>query len=65
MYLGCSGATYVYACCIVGKVCICGKMYFYLWGLQKGMKSMHREMEKGPLCKIAWGEANIAITDAP
>ena len=25
---------------------------------------MHREMEKGLLCNIALGEANLAITDA-
>jgi hypothetical protein len=26
------------------------------------MTTLQREMEKGLLCKIAWGEANIAIT---
>jgi hypothetical protein len=28
MYAGCSGATCVYASCIVGKVRICGKNVF-------------------------------------
>jgi hypothetical protein len=41
------------------------KLYFYLWDLQKGMTSFHREMEKGLMCKIAWGETNISITDLP
>jgi hypothetical protein len=27
-------------------------VYFYLWIHQKGMISLHREMEKGTLCKI-------------
>jgi hypothetical protein len=54
MYAGCSGAACVYACCIVGKVRTCGKNVFFSSGiLQKGMKSSHREMEKGLLCKIA------------
>jgi hypothetical protein len=53
MYAGCSGETYVYTCFIVGKVCICGKNVFLALGFSKGMKSLHTEMEKGPLCKIA------------
>jgi hypothetical protein len=28
-------------------------VYFYLWIHKKGMISLHREMAKGPLCKIA------------
>jgi len=35
MYVGCSGATYVYACCIVGKVCTCGKNVFLSLGFVK------------------------------
>jgi hypothetical protein len=35
MYAGCSGATYVYACCIVGKVHICGKNVFLALGFAK------------------------------
>jgi hypothetical protein len=35
MYMGCSGATYVYPCCIVGKVCICGKNVFLALGFAK------------------------------
>jgi hypothetical protein len=29
------------------------------------MKNLHREMEEVPLCKIAWGEENIAIKYSP
>jgi hypothetical protein len=32
MYTGCSGATYVYTCCILGKVRICGKLVFLAMG---------------------------------
>jgi hypothetical protein len=36
---------------------------FFSYGIcKKGTSSMHRKMEKGPLCKIAWGETNLAIT---
>ena len=35
---------------------------FLALGFAKGTSSLHREMEKGPMCKIAWGEENIAIT---
>jgi hypothetical protein len=38
------------------------KLFFYLWDLQKGTSSLHREIEKGLLCKIAWGEENLSIT---
>jgi hypothetical protein len=62
MYVGCSGETYVYACCILGKVHICGKNVFLALGFAKGMKIMHREMEKGLFCKMSYGEANISIT---
>jgi hypothetical protein len=65
MYIGCNGATYVYACCIVGKVCICGKNVFLALGFAKRDEILHREIEKGLLCNIAWIEENIAITDAP
>jgi hypothetical protein len=27
--------------------------------------SLHREMEKCPMCEIAWGEENLSIIDAP
>ena len=37
-------------------------MYFQLQDLQTGMISLHREMEKGPLCKISQGEENLSIT---
>jgi hypothetical protein len=29
------------------------------------MTSLHREMKKCLLCKIAWGEENLSIIDAP
>jgi hypothetical protein len=32
MYAGCSDATCVYACCIVGKVRTCGKYVFLALG---------------------------------
>jgi hypothetical protein len=35
MYAGYSGATYVYTCCIVGKVRICGKNVFLSLGFAK------------------------------
>jgi hypothetical protein len=35
MYMGCSGATYVYACCIVGKVYTCGKICIFSSGIYK------------------------------
>jgi hypothetical protein len=38
------------------------KLCLYLWDLQKRTSILHREMEKGLMCKIAWGEANLAIT---
>jgi hypothetical protein len=62
MYVGCSGATCIYACCNIGRACICGNIMFLALGFAKETSSLHREMEKGLMCKIAWGEANIAIT---
>jgi hypothetical protein len=54
IYASCSGASSVYASCIAVRECICGKMYIFSSGfIKKGMISLHREMEKGPLCKIA------------
>jgi hypothetical protein len=35
MYMGCNGATYVYACCIIVRVCICGKILFLALGTAK------------------------------
>jgi hypothetical protein len=38
------------------------KNYTFSSGIcKKGTSSMHREMEKVLMCKIAWGEANLAI----
>jgi hypothetical protein len=53
MYTGYSGETYVYACYIIVRVCICGKILFYLRDLQKGTSSLHKEMEKGLLSNFA------------
>jgi hypothetical protein len=39
------------------------KKYFYLWDLQRGISCLHREMEKGLLCKIEWGEENLSLTE--
>jgi hypothetical protein len=36
-------------------------MIFWIWEVQKGTSSLHREMER-PSEKVAWGEAKIAIT---
>jgi hypothetical protein len=39
------------------------KTYIFSSGIcKKGTSSLHMEMEKGLLCKIAWGEENLAIT---
>jgi hypothetical protein len=35
MYMGCSGATYVYTCCNIGRACICGKIMFLALGFEK------------------------------
>jgi hypothetical protein len=35
MYMGCSGATYVYACCTIGRACIRGKIMFLALGFAK------------------------------
>jgi hypothetical protein len=49
MYVGCSAETYVYACCITNRTCICGKIYFFGSRIQKnGTSSLHREMEGHP-----------------
>jgi hypothetical protein len=37
-------------------------VYFYLWIHQKGMKSLHREMEKMPSMQDSNGEENLSIT---
>jgi hypothetical protein len=36
-------------------------MIFYLWKVQQGTSSLHREMER-PSEKVAWGEEKSAIT---
>jgi hypothetical protein len=41
-----------------------GKCAFWLWKVQKGTSSLHREM-KSPSKQVAWGEAKFAVTDAP
>jgi uncharacterized BrkB/YihY/UPF0761 family membrane protein len=46
MYVGCSRAAYLYACCIVCKMRTSGKkLYFCLWILSTRKISLHREME--------------------
>jgi hypothetical protein len=36
-------------------------MIFWLWEVQKGTSSLHREMER-PSKQVAWGEAKFSIT---
>jgi hypothetical protein len=56
MYEGCSGETYVYACCITDRAHICGKILFFGSGRnKKGTSSLHREMER-PSKQVAWSE---------
>jgi hypothetical protein len=35
MYVGCSGATCVYTCCIIVRERICGKILFLALGFEK------------------------------
>jgi hypothetical protein len=35
MYMGCSGATCIYACCTIGRARICGKIMFLALGFEK------------------------------
>jgi hypothetical protein len=35
MYAGCSGANFIYACCIIVRVHICGKILFLSLGFAK------------------------------
>jgi hypothetical protein len=35
MYVGCNGATYVYACCIAIRARICGRIQFLYLGTEK------------------------------
>jgi hypothetical protein len=37
-------------------------MIFWLWEVQKGTSSLHREMER-PSEQVAWGEEKLAITN--
>jgi hypothetical protein len=54
IYLSCSGEKSVYASFKEVRERICGKIYIFGFGfIKKGLISLHREMEKGPLCKIA------------
>jgi hypothetical protein len=40
------------------------KYDFLALKVQKGTSSLHREMER-PSKQVSWGEAKLAITDAP
>jgi hypothetical protein len=54
IYVSCNGEPSIYASSIAVRESICGKMYIFSSGfIKKGLISLHREMEKGPLCKIA------------
>jgi hypothetical protein len=49
MYMGCSGATYLYACCITDRVYICEKICIFGSGMNKnGTSSLQRVMEGHP-----------------
>jgi hypothetical protein len=39
-------------------------VFFWLWKVQKGTSSLHREMER-PSKQVAWGEEKFVVTDAP
>jgi hypothetical protein len=65
MYAGFSGATCVYTCCIVGEVCICGKIIFLDLGFAKGDFMSTQGNGKMPYVQDCRGEANLNITDAP
>jgi hypothetical protein len=65
MYVGCNGATCVYACCIAVRVCICGKICFLALGIAKRGLQVCIGKWKRPSEQVAWGEENLAITDAP
>jgi hypothetical protein len=39
-------------------------MIFWLWEVQNGTSSLHREMER-PFKQVSWGEEKFSITDAP
>jgi hypothetical protein len=42
MYVGCSGETYVYTCCNIGRARICGKNMFLALGFaKKDLKSTY------------------------
>jgi hypothetical protein len=36
-------------------------VFFWLWKVQKGTSSLHREMER-PSKQVAWGEAKFVVT---
>jgi hypothetical protein len=62
MYVGCRGATYIYACCLNGRALICGKILFFgSEKYKKGASSLHREMER-PSKQVAWSEVKFSIT---
>jgi hypothetical protein len=53
IYTNCSGASSVYASYKEVREHICGKIYIVGSGfIKKGLISLHREMEKGLLCRI-------------
>jgi hypothetical protein len=61
MYAGCSGATCIYTCCIVGKVRICGKNIFLALGFAKmGLQVCIGKWKKA-LCAIFHGVRKILL----
>jgi hypothetical protein len=64
MYAGCSGATYVYACCITDRACICTKICMFASRMRKrDFKSVERNGR--PSKKDAWSEEKFVVTDSP
>jgi len=54
IYVSCSGEKSIYSSCKAVRERICGKIYIFGFGfIKKGLIILHREMEKGPMCKIA------------
>jgi hypothetical protein len=62
MYTSCNGATRVYACCIVVRARICGKIQFLALGIAKRGLQVCMEKWKRPSEQVAWGKTNISIT---
>jgi hypothetical protein len=61
MHTGYSGATYIYTCCIVGKVHICGKIIFLSLGFVKKGLEVYMGKWKKALCARLHGVRQILL----